>query len=177
MMHISQSSAFSHEGISKVLDALDVGIFSYDVENSSWNKNKAMFEMFDVPVISEQSSTSDDLFWSGLHPVWYLNPNTLAATDDVGKAAAQWHACLNGENGGSYCATYRICHKNGTVSTLHTRGETVVKDGLKSIVGIVQDVTEMCRLTAEEAKKEAANARLEATLAAVSSVLASASIH
>jgi hypothetical protein len=54
-----------------------------------------------------------------------LHGDTAAFKTAAAKISATWGGCVAGENGGSFCQTYRIITNSGT-TTVITHGETML---------------------------------------------------
>jgi hypothetical protein len=74
-------------------------------------------------------------------------------------------------HGGGHNQVYRVVHKGtGKIVTLRSHVETYANEstGTNSLVGLLQDITEICRMQQQEADQKAAHTALINTLAAAS---------
>eukprot|EP00953_Heterococcus_sp_UTEX-ZZ885_P032453 16953-Heterococcus_DN1.PRE.3 len=117
-------------------------------------RNKNLYTMYGISLELAGTEVAEHLFLPRIHP------------DDVKRVQSTFQECLQNEVG-SYNMTYRVFHEDGKMITLRSCAITHHNaDGTQSIVGMAQDISEICRMQQEQADKEAATARLNALLAA-----------
>jgi PAS domain S-box-containing protein len=144
----------SVDALWRVVEKCCLGLYDYNKSTKKMVRNKNLYTMYGIGLELVGTEVAEHLFLPRIHP------------DDVKRVQSTFQECLQSEVG-SYNMTYRVFHEDGKMITLRSCAITHHNaDGTQSIVGMAQDISEICRMQQEQADKEAATARLNALLAA-----------
>jgi PAS fold len=136
----------------------------YNKATREMTRNKHLYTMYGLELPDSAGApqwiAEDDAqrFLNAIHP------------EDLDRVRRSFGDAVDGVNGGWYDVTYRAVHQGtGKVVTLRSHVETHTNaDGTESLIAIVQDITEICRMQQLEAEHKQKTEQLQAGLTAVS---------